>query len=235
MGKYSGSIYVVKNNLKRKEMLKKRMEELDVECNRLITLITDLENTQKALTTLSDKNTQATLDFITSVVNKTLHEVFKSDTRKVTLKRSLYAGDRAHITVQLTDGNNNTIDMNLQSGTGLKQIVSGLYTICLTEIRKGRRLVIFDERFSGLHKEAKRILAEILKIFAEGGFQFIFVEYGLNSLGKLYNVEKVGDEAKIFSLDGKEYKDEDVFLFSNQPDLTLLDENYEEDFDSIDI
>ena len=95
-------------------------------------------------------------------------------------------------------------------------------------MRKARRIVIFDEKFSGLHKEAKRVLSEIIKIFAEGGFQFIFVEYGMNDIGKIYNVEKIGEESKVFALEGgQEYNDSDIFLFSENPDIEL-DENYDE-------
>ena len=120
--------------------------------------------------------------------------------------------------------------MSIQSGTGLRQIISVLFVICLIEVRKGRSLLILDERLSGLHKEAKRILSEIIKIFAEGGFQFIFVEYALNDLGKLYSVEKPGNEARVYPLDGVEYHDEDVFLFTDV-DLSLLDAGYvDEDF-----
>ena len=118
--------------------------------------------------------------------------------------------------------------MSIQSGTGLRQIVSVLFVICLIEVRKGRRLLILDERLSGLHSEAKRILSEIIKIFSEGGFQFIFVEYSLNTLGKLYNVEKPGNEAKVYALDGVEYSNDDVFLFSDV-DLSLLDNDYIEE------
>ena len=73
-------------------------------------------------------------------------------------------------------------------------------------------------------------MSKIIKIFSEGGFQFIFVEYTLNDLGKLYSVEKPGDEARVYALDGVEYHDDDVFLFTDV-DLSLLDKNYvDEDF-----
>ena len=107
----------------------------------------------------------------------------------------------------------------MQSGTGLQQIVSVLFTICLIEIRKGRRFLILDEKLSGLHKSAKRIMSEILQIFTEGGFQFIFVEYSLNDFGKIYNVEKPGMVSKIYDLEGDDYDDTSVFLFSEGKDL----------------
>lgn len=179
----------------------------------------DLLQAQQLLTTVSDDNTESTLTFITSVINKALAEVFKGDARKIELKKKLYAGNKPHINIELTNSEGNTIDLAMQSGTGLQQIVSVLFTICLIEIRKGRRFLILDEKLSGLHKSAKRIMSEILHIFTEGGFQFIFVEYSLNDFGKIYNVEKPGMMSKIYDLEGEDYDDTSVFLFSEGKDL----------------
>ena len=179
----------------------------------------DLLQAQQLLTTVSDDNTESTLTFITSVINKALAEVFKGDARKIELKKKLYAGNKPHINIELTNSEGNTIDLAMQSGTGLQQIVSVLFTICLIEIRKGRRFLILDEKLSGLHKSAKRIMSEILHIFTEGGFQFIFVEYSLNDFGKIYNVEKPGMVSKIYDLEGEDYNDTSVFLFSEGKDL----------------
>ena len=179
----------------------------------------DLLQAQQLLTTVSDDNTESTLTFITSVINKALAEVFKGDARKIELKKKLYAGNKPHINIELTNSEGNTIDLAMQSGTGLQQIVSVLFTICLIEIRKGRRFLILDEKLSGLHKSAKSIMSEILQIFTEGGFQFIFVEYSLNDFGKIYNVEKPGMVSKIYDLEGEDYDDTSVFLFSEGKDL----------------
>lgn len=229
MGMYSSALGGLKRDLVLKEELEKEVNDLNNKLASLSQDYLDMVNAQRLLAAISDDNTEAALNFITGVVNKTLSEIFKSDTRKITLKKKLYAGARPHIVVELTNGRGETIDMNLQSGTGLKQIVSGLFTICLVEIRKGRRLVIFDERFSGLHKEAKEVLSEILKIFAEGGFQFIFVEYALNNIGNIYNVEKPGAVARAYPLNGQDYNDSDVFIFSGEADLSILDKDFQDD------
>ena len=205
-------------------LLKKKQDELAEAQKTYVNLL----NAQKLLSTVSDDNTEATLLFVSGVINKALAEIFKGDTRRIHLTKKLYAGSKPHIILELENGKGERLDMAIQSGTGLRQIVSVLFVICLIEVRKGRRLVIFDERLSGLHKEAKRILSEILKIFAEGGFQIIFVEYTLNTIGKLYSVEKPKDEARIYPLDGLEYKDEDVFLFTDV-DLSVLDADYEDE------
>lgn len=227
---YDGLIANLERDLKEKrrleESISKRKQELYKAQKEYVTLI----DAQRVLSAVSDDNTDSTLKFISGVINKTLSEIFKGDTRRIHLSKKLYGGSRPHIVVELENGKGQKLDMSVQSGTGLRQIVSVLFVICLIEVRKGRRLVILDERLSGLHKEAKRILSEIIKIFAEGGFQFVFVEYTLSNIGKMYNVEKPFDEARVYALDGMEYSDDDVFLFSDV-DLSVLDSGFVDEED----
>lgn len=225
---YSEALARLNRDLKDKQKLEKRLAEKKEELKKAQQDYVNLLNAQKLLSTVSDDNTESTLLFVSGVINKALAEIFKGDTRRIYLSRKLYGGSKPHIVVELENGKGERLDMSIQSGTGLRQIVSVLFVICLIEVRKGRRLLILDERLSGLHSEAKRILSEIIKIFSEGGFQFIFVEYSLNTLGKLYNVEKPGNEAKVYALDGLEYSNDDVFLFSDV-DLSLLDSDYIEE------
>ena len=229
---YSEVLVGLKRDLKDKEKLEKRVSDRKKELAKAQQDYINLLNAQKLLSTVSDDNTEATLLFVSGVINKALAEIFKGDTRRIHLSRKLYGGNKPHIVVELENGKGEKLDMSIQSGTGLRQIVSVLFVICLIEVRKGRRLLILDERLSGLHSEAKRILSEIMNIFAEGGFQFIFVEYSLNTLGKLYNVEKPGNEAKVYSLDGMEYDNNDVFLFSDV-DLSLLDDDYVDEYENL--
>lgn len=228
---YSEVLVGLKRDLKDKEKLEKRVSDRKKELAKAQQDYINLLNAQKLLSTVSDDNTEATLLFVSGVINKALAEIFKGDTRRIHLSRKLYGGNKPHIVVELENGKGEKLDMSIQSGTGLRQIVSVLFVICLIEVRKGRRLLILDERLSGLHSEAKRILSEIMNIFAEGGFQFIFVEYSLNTLGKLYNVEKPGNEAKVYALDGMEYDNNDVFLFSDV-DLSLLDDDYVDEYEN---
>lgn len=231
MSVYATTIGSLKRDLTLRRESEEKLEALGKKLDTYRQDYIDMVDAQRLLAAISDENTETTLRFISGVVNKTLSEIFKSDTRKITLKKKLFAGTRPHIVVELTNGRGDTLDLSLQSGTGLKQIISGLFLICLVEVRKGRRLVIFDEKFSGLHKEAKLILSEIIKIFAEGGFQFIFVEYSLDNIGKMYNVEKPSDESSAYPLDGVEYNDTDVFLFSDRVDSEFLDEDYDENME----
>ena len=226
-GFYATQVGAIKRALTDKKRLEKRQNALYNELKESQSLYINMLDAQKLLSTVSDENTSKTLDFITGMVNKVLSEMFTTDTPHIVLTKKLYAGCKPHINVELIDGSGNSLDMALQSGTGISQVVSFMFAICLIEIRKGRRLLIMDERLNGLHKEAKRILSKVIEIFAKGGFQFIFVEYGLNDIGKIYNVEKRGDESHIVSLEkGQEYTDDTVYL--GDVDLSIIEDNVEE-------
>jgi len=223
-GFYSTNIGSIRRALQEKKKLEARQKSLTQELKESQSLYVNMLDAQKLLSTISDDNTLKTLDFITGMVNKVLSEIFVVDTPRINLYKKLYGGYKPHIIVELIDGSGNSLDMALQSGTGISQVVSFMYAICLIEIRKGRRLLIMDERLNGLHYEAKRILSEVIKIFAKGGFQFIFVEYGLNCIGKIYNVEKFGTESRIVALDGsQDYTDDMIYV--NDVDTSAINNN----------
>lgn len=222
---YGGSIEVIRSKLKEKRSYENKLVELRKKLVESQSLYVQMINAQKLLSTVSDENSEKTLSFITSMVNKTLSEIFKGDTKQIRLIKKLFSGSKPHIVVELTDGQGRTMDMVLQNGAGLRQIVSFMYTLCLIEIRKGRRLLILDERLNGLHKSAKDVLAEIIKIFSSRGFQFIFIEYSLNSIGKIYNVEPQGNSSTLIALDDRtEYSDDMIVL----PDVVVPSESVEE-------
>ena len=224
---YASTIGALKRDLANKNTLKAKVKKLEASLVKNQSLYVKMIDAQKVLSTISDDNTEQTLSLITGMVNKALAEIFSGDVRRISLRKKLYGDSKPHIVLELRNGEGDLMNMTIQNGAGLRQVVSFMYAICLIEIRKGRRLLLLDERLNGLHYEAKRILSEIISIFAEGGFQFLFVEYGLNGIGKMYNVEKRGDEAKLVSLDGKEYTD--TMVFSDEVDLSVLDENYVEE------
>lgn len=231
---YGGSIEVIRSKLKEKCLYENKLLELRKKLVESQSLYVQMVNAQKLLSTVSDENSEKTLSFITSMVNKTLSEIFKGDTKQIRLVKKLFSGSKPHIVVELTDGQGRVMDMVLQNGAGLRQVVSFMYTLCLIEIRKGRRLLILDERLNGLHKSAKAVLAEIIKIFASKGFQFIFIEYSLNSIGKIYNVEPQGDTSTLIALDDNtEYSDDMIVL----PDVvvpdTVEDDNIEDGFSEV--
>lgn len=201
------------SDLVRKKKLQDSYEKMVEEYNSNVVHLRNLTEAQQLLSAVSEKNTMDTLDFITGVINRTLAEMFPSDTRTISLEKILYAGKHPHVNVQLVDGAGNKRDLVVQSGTGLRQVVSFLYTVCLIQMTGGRKLLISDEILSGLHPEAKKVINTVLEVLAED-MQFIMVEYGLNDVGKIYNVEKRGKVARVVEVDG-DYVNQ-VFTDDNQ-------------------
>ena len=87
-----------------------------------------------------------------------------------------------------------------------------------------------DELLNGLHPVAKGIVMDIVQIFAEEGFQFAFVEYGVDTVGRVYLVEKPNEVATVTPLEGN-YRNE-VFVFNRPPedvDLSIRVEESDDD------
>lgn len=226
MSQFTNEIVMIEQNYKQAQDIKANIDVLTTKLNDMNIQYVNMIEAQQLLTTVSDSNTTAVLDYITGIINKTLGELFPHDSRRIYLEKSMYQGQHAHINIKLTGTNGKTRDITLQSGTGLRQVISFLFVLSLIEIRKGRRLLIADELLSGLHPEAKRIVTDIISIFADEGFQFAFVEYGVNNLGKVYLVEKPGAVATVTPMDGV-YNNE-VFVFNRPPEEVDLSLHVEE-------
>lgn len=226
MSQFTNEIIMIEQSYKQAQDIKANIDVLTTKLNDMNIQYVNMVEAQQLLTTVSDANTTAVLDYITGIINKTLGELFPHDSRRIYLEKTMYQGQHAHINIKLTGTNGKTRDLTLQSGTGLRQVISFLFVLSLIEIRKGRRLLIADELLSGLHPEAKRITTDIIKVFAEEGFQFAFVEYGVNDLGKVYLVEKPGAVATVTPMDGA-YNNE-VFVFNRPPEEVDLSLHVEE-------
>lgn len=209
--------------------LKARIEELTKRLESMNTQYVNMLEAQQLLATVSDNNTVAVLDYITDIVNKALHELFPHDHRSIYLEKKMHAGQYAHINIKLLGTNGVVRDLTLQSGTGLRQVISFLFILSMIEIRKGRPIFVADELLSGLHPEAKRIVMDILQIFAEEGFQFAFVEYGVDTVGKIYLVEKPDSEAFVTPLEGTYHNE--IFAFHRPPEDVDLSIHVDEDLD----
>lgn len=138
------------------------------------------EGANKLLNAVSDKTLGAMLDTVTSAVNNVLAEMFRNsgDTYEIRLVKGLYAGRIAHMKLELMQ-NGNPRDLSLQSGDGIKQVISFLFITLLISVSGGRRLIIMDEVLNGLSPEAAEgAVAALFKTFAKNGFQFIMVDQG---------------------------------------------------------
>lgn len=223
---YASIIGVMNNTMRNKKTLEKEVISYQEKLYESQALYVRMLNAQKILSTVADKNTDQVLKFITGMVNKVLTELFPVDTPSIKMSRKLFAGSKPHVLIEILDASGNVLDSSTQCGTGLCQVISFMYIICLIEIRKGRRLIIMDEKLNGLHKTAKNLISHIIEIFVQGGFQFVFVEYSLNNLGKIYNVEKRGEVARLIPVDG-DYDETCIFL--GDVDFSSLDEDYSEE------
>ena len=216
MSKYSQTIYALEQSYNQAEEVKAKIDKLAEQLGSLNQKYVDMLEAQQLLTTVSNENTTQILDYITGIINKTLSELFPHDNRRIYLEKTMYHGQHAHINIKLTGTNGKTRDLELQSGTGLRQVISFLFVLSLIEIRKGRRLLLADELLSGLHPTAKKVVMEIIQIFAEEGFQFVFVEYGVDNTGKIYLVEKPNEVATVTPLDGSYHNE--IFVFNRPPE-----------------
>lgn len=200
------------------ENVKKIQEKIDNMTKRLSDMNSQyavMLEAQQLLVSISNENTRSVLDYITGVINRALGELFPNDKRSIYLEKTIYREQYSHINVKLITGEGKERNIALQSGNGLGQVISFLFVVSLIEVRKGRRILVMDELLNGLHSKAKGIVADIMEIFAEEGFQFITVEYGLNNLGKIYLVEKPNDTATVTAFGDEPYNDE-IFVF-NRP------------------
>ena len=194
MSTLSALVNQTEYKLKRFHELSESKRELSATIDHYTALHADLIEAQRLLSTISEENTVRTLDYITGVINNALAEIFQGEGRQVSLDKELYRGRYAHIKVHLTTSTGAQRNLDLQTGSGVKEVISFLFTVCLIAVRGGRRFLIMDELLSGLHADAKSVIAELMGVFTEEGFQFLMVEYGLDnhkghSFGKIYNVE----------------------------------------------
>ena len=194
MSTLSALVNQTEYKLKRFHELSESKRELSAAIDHYTAFHADLIEAQRLLSTISEENTVRTLDYITGVINNALAEIFQGEGRQVSLDKELYRGRYAHIKVHLTTSTGAQRNLDLQTGSGVKEVISFLFTVCLIAVRGGRRFLIMDELLSGLHADAKAVIAELMGVFTEEGFQFLMVEYGLDnhkghSFGKIYNVE----------------------------------------------
>lgn len=185
-----------------KEKIKIQLEEIAKELEEKGKTLEDMIRAATILGNVADENTQRVLTKITGVINSSLAEMFKQDKRKISIKQVMYRNVYPHFVVELEteEGIKRTFK---QSGTGLAQVISFLFTICLIDARKGRKIMVMDELLNGLHPDAKVIIKNLIKVLS-GKFQFVIVEYGVD-IGKQYEVVKTNAVADVIPYQGEAY------------------------------
>lgn len=187
---------------KAKESIGTQLESLAKELEEKGRTLEDMIRAATILGNVADENTQFILTKITGVINSALAEMFKEDKRSISIKQHMYRNVYPHFIVELEteEGVKRTFK---QSGTGLAQVISFLFTVCLIDARKGRKIIVMDELLNGLHPDAKVIVKNLIKVLS-GKFQFIIVEYGVD-IGKQYEVVKTNSVADVIPYQGEAY------------------------------
>lgn len=226
MSEFSAKVIELKQERKTALEVQGKIDALTERLSKDTATYADMLEAQQLIASVSDKNTNAILDYVMGVINKTLAELFPNDSREISLKKTIYRNAYPQITLELTGSNGHKRDLTLQSGTGLRQVISFLFVVSIIEIRKGRRLLVMDELLSGLHPSAKKVIFDIIDIFAEDGFEFACVEYGVNDRGKIYNVENINGKADVNPVDG-EYNNQ-VYIFHRDVENVDMGDKVEE-------
>lgn len=143
---------------------------------------------------VSDENVRNLLDKVTGTINRTLALLFAHDKREIRIESSMYNNTYPHFNVVLVADGNRTTTF-LQSGSGLAEIVSFLFDVCLIHITKGRKILVMDEILNGVHDDAKAIIKDLMTALAED-FQFFLVEYRFD-LGAQFEFVKSSGETKV--------------------------------------
>ena len=180
----------------------KRIMTMEAQCKELDTKFNVYCRASSILGSVADKNTETKIGAITGVINKALAILFPDGSRSIELTQKMHNNAYPHflVTLKVEDGQTRSFK---QSGTGLAQVISFLFTACLIDARGGRKIMVMDELLNGLHPDAKGIVKDLMLALCDK-FQFVVVEYGMN-IGKQYEVVKTGGVSTITAIDREYY------------------------------
>ena len=134
-------------------------------------------------------------EFVTDVINKAIQNLFpkenlrisivandekptKTRARKNTSSTPAMVYKRLDLEVAGADGE--PMNVAIQVGSGLQDLISFLYRVALISVSSGRKLLVSDELLHGLAVDRFKDIVGILDLFTEEGFQFIIIEHGLD-------------------------------------------------------
>lgn len=135
-------------------------------------------------------------ELVTDILNKTLENLFPNETLTVSLvandekptktraKKQATAVASAvykRLDLEIAGADGEPMNVAVQVGSGLQDLISFLYRVSLISVGTGRNLLVSDELLHGLNVNRFKDIAEIVHLFADTeDFQFIFIEHGFD-------------------------------------------------------
>ena len=90
MSQFTHDVLVIEQNYLQAQDIKAKIDVLTAKLSDMNAKYVNMIEAQQLLTTVSDSNTTAVLDYITGIINKTLGELFPHDSRRIFLEKTMY-------------------------------------------------------------------------------------------------------------------------------------------------
>lgn len=193
MTRYTSRVSELRSRLNHKEL---RLKERSLEVESLIqnyNLYINREKALKYIILMSEDSTKAVRDHLVSIINKALNAVFGVNRYKFHLESDLEDQTLTLILMENSNGSWRELDIAVNTGEGMGQIISVLYAVILTEVTDHRMLFIFDEVLGGLHQQAVEFVKKCLKQFSKHGAQFAIIEYTFSDFGYQHDLARDED------------------------------------------
>ena len=181
-----------------KELLEKSVQENTRKVN---ILMGSKELHKQAIAVLEKLSSDAIDDsfaFIESSLNEVLAKIFQHSPRKIKIATTIARQKIPELHIELYAANGIKRDLKEDSGHGIRQLISLLCIMCLICITGTRKFLVLDEVMSGLSKESRQAVNDILWSFTQVGFQFVIVEHGFIAQGaQVYRLELDNDVSRV--------------------------------------
>ena len=163
-----------------KDMLIKAINEEKAKQNLFIDQLALHEKALAVLNKISEDAIGGSLSFIETNLNDVLARIFVDSPRKIKLKEGIERGKIPVLNIELTAANGVKRSLKADSGHGLRQFL------------------VLDEVMTGMSREMRKAVDDILWCFTEIGFQFVIAEHGFRSRNsKVYQFKLVNDTSNV--------------------------------------